>query len=129
MLQRLVPVLVFVAVMAVGAAVLVFRGWRRGRLGARLDGEGSSGVGAFGVTDSSAGGDGGFRIMSTVEQIGRAVSSGKPPETPLREWLAKAGFYEDSAPTIYVGAQLALSVLALTFGGAVAFSLNLSLMI
>jgi tight adherence protein C len=129
MVQRLVPILVFVAVMAIGSCVLLIRGWRRRRLEARMFGEAVAGAVAgvssgAGYADSS-----GARFVNTVEQIGRAVSSGKPVEKGLREWLAQAGYYEDSAPTIYVGAQLVLGLLALMIGGAVAFSLSLTLMI
>src|SRR6266550_6046426 len=115
MSQRLIPVLVFFAVMAVGSAVLVIRAWRRRRLESRLyDDPGRSGV--FGGSGSGGGAAAASpRFVGTVEQIGRAVSSGKP-EAGFREWLARAGYYEDAAPSIYVGAQLVLGVLALTMG-------------
>jgi tight adherence protein C len=129
MVQRLVPILVFVAVMAIGSCVLLIRGWRRRRLEARMFGEAVAGA-VLGVSSGAGYADSsGARFVNTVEQIGRAVSSGKPVEKGLREWLAQAGYYEDSAPTIYVGAQLVLGLLALMIGGAVAFSLSLTLMI
>lgn len=151
MAQRLIPVLVFLVVLTLGSAVIVYRGWRRRALEQRLYGNDS--LGPFGGPGGSGGGtgrignDGSFysgggggmgggamalepasRFVNTVEQIGRAVSSGKP-EAGLREWLAQAGYYHDSAPTIYVGAQLVLGLLALTIGGAAAFSFDISLML
>src|SRR4051812_18487778 len=123
MTQRLIPIMVFLAVIAIGGAILLVRGWRRRRLGARLYDDGS-GFSATGSTSDA----GSSRLVTTVEQIGRAVSSAKP-EAGLREWLASAGYYDDSAPTVYVGAQLVLGLLALTTGGAVAFSVNLPLVL
>jgi tight adherence protein C len=140
MAQRLIPVLVFFVVLTLGSAVLVYRGWRRRSLEERLYGKepvigpfgGPGGGGMGGGVGTGAGGtmayEQGSRFVSTVEQIGRAVSSGKP-EAGLREWLAQAGYYHDAAPTIYVGTQLILGLLALTLGGATAFSFELSLMI
>ncbi|MEO6434644.1 MAG: type II secretion system F family protein [Tepidisphaeraceae bacterium] len=136
MAQRLIPLLVFLVVLTLGSAVLVFRGWRRRVLKQRLYGNDSaspfSGGGSAGGSGQFYGGSaaavpsGGF--VSTVEQIGRAVSAGKP-EAGLREWLAQAGYYEDAAPTVYVGAQLVLGLLALIIGGATAFSFELPLML
>src|SRR5438874_9855419 len=121
MTQRLIPILVFLAVIAVGGAVLLVRSVRRRLLEQRLYGQ----EGNFtGLEDSPA--VRGPLLLNTVEQIGRAVSSTKPTEG-LRERLAQAGYYDDAAPTIYVGAQLMLGLLALTLGGAVAFSFDLSM--
>lgn len=117
-MNGLIPVLVFFAVMALGGAILVVRGWRRRMLENRLFGERSAGADSMQPT----------RFANTMEQIGRAVSSG-PPESGLRTWLAQAGYYDDSAPMIYVGAQMVLGVLALTAGGAIAFSFELSLLL
>src|SRR5688572_24112479 len=104
MAQRLIPVLIFLAIMTIGGAVIVYRGWRRRALEQRLYGKDPVG-GAFGGAGGSGNGGGGgeqfygggamaveqgSRFVSTVEQIGRAVSSGKP-EAGLREWLAQAG--------------------------------------
>jgi len=129
MAQRFIPILIFFAVFAVGGALLLYRAWRKRSLEERLYGD-NSGSNVFG-----GGGNGGgaavasTRWVDTVEQIGRAVSNGKAPEAGLKEWLAQAGYYEDSASTIYVGAQMTLGVLALAIGGAAAFSFDLSLMI
>lgn len=151
MAQRLIPVLVFLCVLLIGGAVLLVRGWRRRMLENRLYGNGSSrplndgGFGGYGGGAQqqypAGGGGAGYQygsgaaamqpqssFVSTVEQIGRAVSQGKP-EAGLREWLAQAGYYEDSAPTIYMGAQLVLGLLALMFGAAAAFSFELTLVI
>jgi tight adherence protein C len=145
MAQRLIPILVFLVVLTLGSAVLLYRGWRRRALEERLYGKGpanpyggfgGAGNAGNGGADYYAGGGGGggamavepaSRFVSTVEQIGRAVSSDKP-ETGLRERLAQAGYYHDSAPTIYVGAQLMLGLIALTLGGALAFSFDMALM-
>src|SRR4051812_16456505 len=129
MLLRLIPFLVFLAVIALGGAILVIRGWRRRLLQSRLYGE-KSGSAEFGQRSF----DGmatppprNPRLVNTVEQIGRAVSSGES-EPGLREWLAQAGYYDDAAPTVYVGAQLVLGLLALMIGGAIAFSLNTAML-
>src|SRR5687767_11651080 len=128
MAQRFIPILVFFAVLGVGGAVILFRGWRRRMLEERIYGRDNSSFGRF----SGGGGAAAAPAPSwvdTVEQIGKAVSNGKPAEAGLREWLAQAGYYEDSATTIYVGSQLVLGLLALAIGGAAAFSFELSLMI
>jgi tight adherence protein C len=130
MAQRIIPILVFFAVLGVGGAVILFRGWRRRMLEERIYGRNDSPFDRF-----PGGGGGGAAAVptatwvDTVEQIGKAVSNGKPAEAGLREWLAQAGYYEDSATTIYVGAQLVLGLLALAIGGAAAFSFELSLTI
>ena len=124
MAQRLIPILVFFTVMAVGGALLLYRGWRRRLLEARLYGAAANPYSHYGDGSSTASNS---RLVGTVEQIGRAVSSSKP-EAGLREWLAQAGYYEDAAPTVYVGAQLTLGLLALAMGGALAFSFDLSLL-
>jgi len=125
MSQQLIPVLVFSIVIGLGGAVLLVRGWRERMIEERLFGQNSPQQ----ATTTAAAGDSyesrGF--VDTVEQIGRAVSSGKP-EAGLKEWLAQAGYFDDAAPTVYVGAQLVLGLVALTFGGALAFSFELSLM-
>ena len=43
-----------------------------------------------------------------IQLLGRVkpAREPKPPEKKLREWLAQAGYYDDAAPTVYVGAQL-----------------------
>src|SRR5205823_826268 len=124
---RMIPFLVFFAVIALGGAVILVRRWRRRMLEDRLfgidaelqdDNDRPFSGGGHAASSSS--------FINTVEQIGRAVSTGKP-EAGLREWLAQAGYYDDSAPTIYVGAQLVLGLLALSVGGAVAFSFNFAL--
>ena len=140
MAQRLIPILVFLCVITVGGAVLLYRGWRRRVLEERLYGKppplpfgggfggaaaqqyygGGGGAGAMALEPQS-------RFVNTVEQIGRAVSANKPAEDGLREQLAQAGYYHDSAPTIYVGAQLMLGLIALTLGGALAFSFDIAL--
>jgi len=133
MAQQLIPVLVFFAVIGLGGAVVLARGWRKRMIDERLFGGvrgGQSSDGGYNLTagdmvdnyDAPS-----TRFVDTVEQIGRAVSNGKP-EAGLKEWLAQAGYYDNSAPTVYVGAQLVLGLLALTLGGALAFSFDLSLM-
>ena len=139
MMQRLIPVLVFFAVIAIGGAFLLIRAWRRRMIESRIYGAGAGGVAGGGAGAGASGtmyGEYGAvqptaatQWVNTVEQIGRAVSSGKPPERKLREWLAQAGYYDDSAATVYVGAQLVLAVLGLMVGGALAFSLNVNLLL
>jgi tight adherence protein C len=121
MSQQLIPVLVFFAVIGLGGAVVLVRGWRRRTIEERLFGQNTATKSPTADSHESRG------FVDTVEQIGRAVSNGKP-EAGLKEWLAKAGYYDDAAPTVYVGAQLVLGLFALTLGGAIAFSFDLALM-
>src|SRR5688500_5211019 len=101
MAQRLIPVLVFLVVILLGGAVLLFRGWRRRMLETRLYGDGSTrgfndggGFGGYGGAGGAGGAGGGYSgggegygqpysgavamqpqssFVNTVEQIGRAV--------------------------------------------------------
>ena len=129
MLQRLIPILVFFAVMAIGGSVLLVRAWRRRMLDARLHGGGGGGGGSIAFGGATPPPLPTVQWVNTVDQIGRAVTSGKPPEKKLREWLAQAGYYDDAASTIYVGAQLVLAVLGLAVGGALAFSFDVTLLL
>jgi tight adherence protein C len=133
MSQQLIPVLVFFAVIGLGGAVVLVRGWRRRMFEERLFGSDSGSAGAGGggrgavaqpAVDSYQSGG----LADTFEQIGRAVSNGKS-EAGLKESLAQAGFYDDAAPTIYVGAQLVFGLIALAIGLAVALSSPWSLLI
>src|SRR5437763_3578277 len=97
---QLIPVLVFFAVIGLGGAVVLVRGWRRRMIEERLFGAGGGGGnGASAIADPCDPRP--PRFVDTVEQIGRAVSNGKP-EAGLKQWLAQAGYYDDAAPTVYV---------------------------
>src|SRR5215813_10607396 len=105
MSQQLIPVLVFFAVIGIGGAVVLARGWRRRMIEERLFGKPTATSQPTSDSYESRG------FVDTVEQIGRAVSNGKP-EAGLKQWLAQAGYYDDAAPTVYVGAQLVLGLIA-----------------
>lgn len=122
MTQAIIPILAFMAVVFVGGAVLLVRGVRRRMLEGRLYGAGAGAGSAVPFPARSAG------LVTAMDQVGRAVGSAKPP-TGLREKLARAGFYEESAVSVYVGAQLVLSVLGLALGGLAAVLLPLSLLL
>jgi tight adherence protein C len=127
MADLLIPILTFLSVVTIGGAVLLIRGSRRRVLEARLYGAASTGVPSPSFGGFNSGDDrGGF--VGAVEQLGKAVSSGKPAPSDLRARLLQAGYYDETTPTIYVGAQLALVLLGLPVGGFLAYSFDLSMM-
>lgn len=115
-----VGILTFVSVILIGGAVLVLRTGRRRALESRLYGGGSVTAGF-----SSSGTQ--TRLTEALEHVGRAVST-KAPASDLRLKLAHAGYFDPNAPTIFIGAQLMLVVLAIPLGGIVALATKLPLL-
>src|SRR5688500_12920206 len=118
----LIPVLVFLAVISIGRAILLVRSSRRATLQARLYGRpGESGQ----VVES---GQQATRIVSALDQVGRTIGSSKSA-SDLRERLSQAGYYSDAAPTVYVGAQFLLAISSLVILAPILFRLDLALVV
>src|SRR5688572_23533146 len=122
MAELFIPILTFFTVICIGGCVILIRNVRRRALEQRLYGATAGGM-AGGMKEQSS------SLAGALEQVGRAVSSDAPAPSDLRENLAHAGFYDSSAATIYVGAQLLLVVLAIPLGGLIALVLRLSLIV
>jgi tight adherence protein C len=120
MYQLLIPMLTFVAVIAVGGAILVLRAGRQRSLQARLYGRRSAELEPWAEQPQM--------ITNALEQVGRAVAS-EQDSGDLRQKLAQAGYYSASAPTVYVGAQLMLFVFSLGIVDLAVVGLPLSLVL
>jgi len=127
MKDLLIPILVFCSVMLIGSAFLLVRWVRRRMLQARLFGRSNAGAGftSRSTAGAAAMSQGGF--ISAVDHLGRAITSNKPIQNDLRERLLRAGYYDEPATFIYIGAQILLVLLGIPFGGVIAFSFDLSL--
>ncbi len=99
MVDLLIPVLTFVAILALGGAVLTAVAARRQLVQQRLS-RLSDQAAAASPGESSL-------FLSFLSKIGRMVSS-KGPSIGLREQLARAGYHNDSAPAIYMGSKIVL---------------------
>jgi tight adherence protein C len=114
-----IAILTFLSVIAIGSAVVLISAARRRILQDRLHGQPatrhqpSSRPNRFGLVDA-------------IDQIGRAVGE-QQPSSNLRTQLMQAGHYDESATSIFYGAQVLLVLLALPIGGLLAFSFNLSM--
>lgn len=122
MFELAIGLLTFMTILLIGGAVLLIRGARRRQLESRLYGhdEGSSFVSDQSMTS--------VRFTNALEQVGRAVSNKSAP-SELREALAHAGYYDSSAATIYIGAQLLLVLVGIPIGGLIALAAQLSLLL
>jgi tight adherence protein C len=122
----IVPILTFLAVIFVGGAIIAIMGTRRRALEARLFGGDNRGS-----EFAPIGGVSGTRLVNTLDHVGRAMSSGSKPASnaDLRERLTHAGFYDPAAPTIFMGAQLLLFVIALPIAGLFVLALGLPMLI
>ena len=91
--------LAFLAVTAIGGAILAQRARSQGRLRSRL-----------GVQQAAAPAP--PETLGVLARLGRAVSSGKY-STKLQEGLARAGFYNRTAPFVFLGGKILLLMLGL----------------
>ncbi len=117
MSQALIPILVFLAVVGLGGAVLLAQAIRSRWLQQRLYGRHDSRH----ETRSKTSG-----LTSAIDHLGRAITPEKPDQG-LRQELVQAGYYAPSAQTSYLGAQLLLTLASLVIGLLLAFALDLSL--
>ena len=100
MIDLLIPLLTFVAVLALGGAVLTAAAARRQLVQQRLSRLSEQAAADAALTESSL-------FLGFLSKIGRMVSS-KGPSIGLREQLARAGYHNDSAPAIYMGCKIVL---------------------
>lgn len=107
--QLLVPFLVFVAVSAIGAAVLIGRAARLQQMRLRMEEFGSIAPGAE-ADESQAHG-----FWKMFEQIGARFAS-KDNSDGMEQSMAQAGFFSPAAASVYMGVRM----IALVVGLAVA---------
>jgi len=114
--QILIPVLSGLAVITIGAALLLARNARRAPLQARLrelQGDSDASVGAVPPAP----------MVGVIDRIGRVVSSREPSN--LKRELAEAGFHSRSAPTVYLGTKMILFLIGLPLFSAIAVPLHI----
>jgi len=109
----LIPILVFIAVVGVGSAVAAAVASRR-RSHTRLE--------TFQPVPERRSGDEG--LAKVVSRIGGAAG-GRNVSLSLREKLARAGYFGESAATMYIGLKLLLLVVGLAAGVALLLVLEL----
>jgi tight adherence protein C len=97
-----IPSLVFVAVTALGGAVLVGRGARRARLRDRFDKAEERATRAR--ADHSPG-----LVVRILKRVAQMLSIGRP-SLRLREELTKAGYHSGGAGSVYLGIKTAVFV-------------------
>ncbi len=100
MVDILIPFLSFIAVLALGGAVLTAAAARRHVVQQRLSRLSEQATAAAPLSESSF-------FLRFLSRIGKMVSS-KEPSISLREQLARAGYHHDSAPAIYLGSKMLL---------------------
>lgn len=106
MYETLVPLLVFLSIMAIGGSLIGAAAARKQTIAARL--RGSNGFeGQFSGQEQAP------RLMGLVGRIGSAVSAGKTSPN-LRAELASAGFHGRGAGAIYLGFKVVLLIAGLT---------------
>lgn len=103
--MMLIPALTFLAVLLVGAAVVVHRQHARVPLHARLHEIEQE----FRPPQSASPLR---RMRQLVYRIGQIISSGRVSRS-LQEELIRAGYHQKSAPMVYLGVKLLLSVVGL----------------
>ena len=104
--EYLIPVLIFVAVMALGGAIIAAIAAWRAPVQARLD---ELELGTSNNPDRTVEASGAVRFAG---QVGGAVSSGKASAT-LKAELAQAGYHGESAVLVFLGAKVVLLVTGL----------------
>ena len=122
MYQLLIPALAFIAVVGIGGAVVVARASRQRLLHARIHG------GSYAALEADMPGASGQRLMTILEQVGRTMSTERPP-SGLREKLMHAGYHGASSTTIYVGLQLFLLIAGLAIAAPLFLALELPLLL
>jgi len=111
-----IPILVFVSVMLIGAAVISARLASRRRVRDRLHDLDPEGL----ATQPDGFSQGGIGLLG---HLGGLLAIGGP-SGKLRAELAKAGFHSSTAPQVYLGAKHGLLAVGLITGGIVAAELD-----
>ena len=118
--EFLIPLLAFVAVIAIGSAVRVAKKSRRQQLELRLL---DDNVFADENADEEESQPSDKGPLDLVRRVGGLVSP-RGPSTRLANHLAQAGYYNRSAPTIYLGAKAILFFLGLGLTGLLTANLE-----
>jgi tight adherence protein C len=113
MYELLAGVLIFLAVLAIGGAVVAVKSARRGAIQSRLSQPGPQGRQAVQNVEDTIG-------LRTLSRLGLAIS-GRAPSGKLAERLARAGYFGQSAPAVFLGAKM---FLFLAGAGAVVVALS-----
>jgi len=103
--EFLIPFLTFIAIMALGGAILTAAAARRQLVQKRLSRLSRQAAADAPLSEASF-------FLRFLSKIGRTVSS-KAPSITLREQLARAGYHNDSAPAIYLGSKFLLLLVGL----------------
>jgi len=103
--QLIVGAMVFIAVVATGAAFVMLRKAKRSGVQARLD---KTGANPASRKQDRNPGDG-QKLSGVMGNIGTAVSSG-PASATLREQLIQAGYDGPNVPSVYLGTKMVLAV-------------------
>jgi len=106
----MLPILVFFAVLTLGAAIVVALTNRRKSIEPRL----RSIKGDMAVTTPTA--DGG--LMRLVSRVGETATP-KQPSSKLKQNLTTAGYYGNSAAATYIGIKLVLLVVGVSLGSII----------
>jgi len=118
----LIPFLVFICVVALGAAVILVGVARKKILQDRL-----RGLSGKARTESTTVEKAKPKLLSILSYAGDTVAMGKGGSPALREQLAKAGYHSHNAVTIYLGAKMFLLIGGVFALGVLLFPLGLPL--
>jgi len=119
--ELIIPILTFVAVTAIGGAILTGRAARRQRLRLRLEATGDLNVPMPGAEDQTPG-----TIGRLLETIGRRVTPASG-NIALRQRMNHAGFFGPGAPMIYTGIRTLTMVIGLLVAAAIVWPMDLML--
>lgn len=118
MYEILIPALAFLAVIFIGTAIITGRSARKERIRDRLEEQVQ--VGRSAETGQPG------RLSGLLHRIGRSASGDQQSST-LRQRLAVAGYHNQAAPAVFLGAKLTLLTLGFVVLLAVLFPMSLSL--
>jgi len=110
-IQIIVPALVGISVIAIGGAILLGKRVKRAPLEARLREV------AGGQMTNPAATPVPIRFTGIIENIGTAIAPGKA-SVLLREQLTQAGYHDENAASVYIGAKLMLASVGLLASAA-----------
>lgn len=112
--EILIPVLTFLAVVAIGASIIVSRAEKRKIIEDRLEDRLRRGILTAGQETETAKKT---QILQFLEKVGNVASHGNP-STNLWEQLVRAGYYNSTATAIYTGIKFALFLIGLVASAA-----------
>lgn len=117
--QLLIPLLTFVAVMALGGSFVVARSARRHALRARL----AAGLDEFDEVGQSGRQD--HPLLALLRRLG-TIAAPTGPSAELRQQLARAGYFARTAAPAFIGAKLLLLVLGIALSIAASDAIGLA---